>query len=153
MSEKRRIMEFLRTRAARLPIRNDAVRIGRRIRAAREGRGMEIEALARRTGLAEVDLRRWEEGDPVGFDFYALELIGSARARTRSWLFAGVPEPPEESLAFGEALAHERVLAIIGHFDALPSFAARRRLARYLLFAAVTRQRPKPPAHLRHFGE
>ena len=148
------IQPFLRSlghRFARLLIRNDAFRFGRRIRAARERRGMEVEELSRRSGLAEGDLRRWEGGDPVGFDSYALELIGRGLNRTRSWLLAGEQEPPEDSLAFGEALAQERVVAIIGSFEEIPSSATRRRLARYLLFTAVTGQRAKAPEHLRHW--
>ena len=112
---------------------------------------MGVKELERRTGLTEADLRRWEGGDPAGFDSYALELIGRGLNRTRSWLLAGEAEPAEDSLAFGEALARERVVAIIGSFEEIPSSATRRRLARYLLFVAVTGQRAKAPAHLRHW--
>lgn len=151
MAAKRSAITLLGLWAARLLIRNDAIRLGRRVRAARERRGMGVVELARRTGLVEADLRRWEGGDPVGFDSFALELIGRGLNRTRSWLLAGEAEPPEDSLAFGEALASERVVAIIGSFEEIPSSATRRRLARYLLFVAVTGLRARAPEHLRHW--
>ena len=146
----RSLIREVRRRIGRLLIRNDAIRLGRRIRSAREARGVSIAELARRTGLDEASLRRWEAGDMTEFDSFALELAGRALRRTRSWLLAGEAEPPPLSDEFGARLCEERIVALIAHFEAIASPATRRRLARYLLFVSLTGQRAKAPKHLRH---
>lgn len=144
MCSRHLFTEFLSRRLVRLLVRSDATRIGRRIREGRNRQGMGLAALARRSGLEEGDLRRWERGDLAGFDSFAVELIARALRRTCAWLLTGAPEPED----IGEALCRDPTVSIISRVEDIPCAATRRRMARYLLFVAVTGQRPRVPPHL-----
>ena len=153
MSGKGRVEGAIKVRLVRLLVRNDAIRIGRRIRASRLRRWMSLEELARASGLDLKDLRRWEAGDLAGIDSFAVELLGRALQRTRVWLLTGQPEP-RDLIARDEAMALDPTVALISRFEDIPSAKTRRRLARYLLFVAVTGQRARVPPHLKGmYGE
>ena len=124
----------------RLLVRKEAARIGRRIRERRVALGMDHDALARCAGLAEADVRRWEEGDLAGFGSDALEVMRKSLRCTPAWLMAGEIYPG----AFGEALCADRVIPLIGYIEDLP-VTTRRRLVRFLLYMVVSGHAPRIP--------
>ena len=121
-------------------VRRDARRIGWRIRWRRQQLGMDRATLARRAGLEEGDIRRWESGDPSGLGSDALEVVRRALRCTPAWLMAGEIHPGE----YAEALCLDRIIPVIGHFEEMAP-ETRQRLARLLLFIVVTGEAPKEP--------
>lgn len=135
---------FITRLLARAVIGPDSRRVGRRIQRARKGRGLDIEALARCSGLRVEAIRRWGRGDPAGLDSYAVELLSKCLGRSPAWLLAG----EEEREGLGAALCADRIVPLIVRFEELP-LSTRRRLARYLLFIALIGQQPSKPARRR----